>query len=87
MANQSNPQNVEKVTLEEYNQWLLNPVTKAFLATLHNQSLKLNQLTSLPVPLDLMQVLERRTQAQVLAVTANLSGVKESIRHPEKVAK
>jgi len=86
-ANLPNPQKVEKVTLEEYSQWLLNPVTKAFLATLHNQSLKLNQLTSLPVPLDLGQVLERRTQAMVLSVTANLSGVKESICHPEKEAK
>ena len=84
MANPQNMQNLEKVTLEEYNQWLQNPVTKAFLCLMHNQGLKLNQLTALELPTTLEKVVERRTQAQVILTVASLAGVKESICHPEK---
>ena len=59
----SNLLQVEKVSKEDYHQWLSNPVTKAMTAHLTNECLSLNQLSNLPNPLTLEAVNYQRADA------------------------
>jgi hypothetical protein len=70
---------VEKVSKEDYRQWLDNPVTKAMTAQLTNELMSLNSLTSLPNPLTLEKVYYQLGKVQGLTAVLDYKSLQTAI--------
>jgi hypothetical protein len=75
----SNLLQVEKVSKEDYHQWLSNPVTKAMTAQLTNELMSLNSLTSLPNPLTLEKVHYQLGKVQGLTAVLDYKSLQTAI--------
>lgn len=77
--NSQNPENPPKFNLAEYQQWVKDPITQAFLAVLKRQAEELNnlKLATLPVTQSLPELMRRKGQAEAMQAVATLRGLKE----------